>query len=143
MGKFKVEIDTLADNALAVDLLEGLLHDEYAPEFHEIVVRPVRVTLDEEPKPELTKKVDLSKVRGNLFTYRGKWKYAVFLDYSWWNEDDYVVPEEAAKKALRVATELGTSGVSIGNLDDTDYSLVVDSPPNGWPIMVKGKKEQV
>ena len=139
MGKFKVEIDTLADNALAVDLLEGLLHDEYVPEFHNGVARPVRVTLDEETEPELTKKVDLSRVRGNLFNNRGKWKYAVYLDYSWWNEDDYVVPEEAAKKALRVATELETSGVNIKNLDGTNYHLVVENPPNGWPIMVTGK----
>jgi hypothetical protein len=61
-------------------------------------------------------------VQGNLFTENGKWKYTVVLDYTglW----DALDPNEAARTALRQATDKGISGVTLREV------------PQGWWLAV-------
>lgn len=77
------------------------------------------------------------QVKGNLFTENGKWKYAVALDYSGqWDATD---PKNAAKNALRQATDRGTSGVTIREIPPGWWLVVLE--PNtrfAYPIMVRG-----
>jgi len=92
------------------------------------------------------------KVEADLFIARsGKWKYHVFLDYSGiWHQlqfpshhpDSYLRPETAAWAALRKATEMRTSGVTVRNSQDGYFALVVQNPPNGWPIMALGSSDK-
>jgi hypothetical protein len=87
--------------------------------------------------------MDISKVPGHLFKQSGKWKYEVFLDYTGilnmdgtpvGGEKNWMSANTAALRALKQATEKGTSGVSlkVPGL----YHLVVFNPPNGFPVMV-------
>jgi hypothetical protein len=92
------------------------------------------------------------RVEADLFVAgSGKWKYRVFLDYSdTWHRlqspshhpDGYLRPETAAWAALRKATEMGNSEVSVCNSQDGYFALVVRNPPNGWPIMALGSSDK-
>lgn len=99
------------------------------------------VLTPEEPDPER----DWSKVRGELFTSSGKWKYSVRLDYTGerhrgvsgegphgWHFDGNAM----AHRALARATGVGTSGVTIRELGEY-WHLFVPNPPQGFPLWVQ------
>lgn len=81
---------------------------------------------------------DETKVRGDLFTETGKWKYTVVLDYrggDWSHWDLY----NEARDALARATDNGISGVGLREVPE-GWSLVVLEPyaKNAYPIQVIG-----
>lgn len=77
-----------------------------------------------------------SEVPANLFTESGKWKYEVRLDYR--NPPEgYISCNDNARRALRQATENGTSEVTISVVPE-GWSLVVLAPPEGYPVMARG-----
>jgi hypothetical protein len=89
--------------------------------------------------------VNLAQVPAHLFKPSGKWAYEVFLDYRGILDADgksldgkFIGPAQAALRALRQATERGTSGVTIKEPDY--YYLVVIDPPNGFPVMIVSKE---
>lgn len=96
----------------------------------------------------------MTKHAGHLFTPSGKWKYDVELDYglAGLNDDDrgtirdtdgrVVDAYDAAQLALTASTDAGISGVTIRELGDY-WTLLVPSPPNGWPILVHPPKRVV
>lgn len=80
---------------------------------------------------------DDSRVRGDLFNERGKWKYTVVLDYrggDYWTWDLW----SEARNALARATRSGVSGVSLKDIP-YGWTLVVLEPysRNGHPIIVE------
>lgn len=81
--------------------------------------------------------VDESKVRGDVFTENGKWKYTVCLDYSncLWNSPDIWTE---TRRALREATGQNISGVMFDEIP-AGWILVVLEPYNKFshPIIVK------
>lgn len=86
---------------------------------------------------------DDTKVRGDLFTESGKWKYTVTLDYTGGDWDYWDLWWEA-RQALRRATEAGTSGVTLKRIPD-GWHLVVLEPygRTSHPIIVHGGLEPV
>jgi hypothetical protein len=78
-------------------------------------------------------------VRADLFTESGKWKYTVALDYSFQSLADFEHWDMAAqaRRALRHATVLGVSGVSLLEIPE-GWSMVVLDPhsKNSFPILV-------
>jgi hypothetical protein len=88
-----------------------------------------------------------SRVPGYLFKQSGKFKYEVFLDYTGILNLDgtpvrgkWLSPSDAALKALKQATQNGTSEVSLeapGSLH-----LVVINPPTGFPVMVVSRETE-
>lgn len=141
-GDLVMSLQTKLDTARAI--LAQAASDQ--PE-HE--VRWLRAFLDgrefpaitpEEPEPER----DWSRVKAHLFNPRGKWKYQVWLDYA--GERGRGLPGEGphgwhydgagmASRALRRATENGTSGVTISDLGSY-WHLFVSDPPQGVPLWV-------
>jgi len=79
-----------------------------------------------------------NRVEGNLFNERGKWKYTVCLNYDSARYEDVDV-QETTRQALRDATMLGISGVSLREIP-TGWHLVVLEPYvlNSYPFMVIG-----
>ncbi len=82
--------------------------------------------------------IDPTKVRADVFTESGKWKYTVCLDYSGLNYSSWDLWEQA-KLALKQATGKKISGVTFDQVPIGWMMVVLD--PYGkteYPIIVKG-----
>lgn len=79
--------------------------------------------------------------RGDLYNDTGKWKYDVWLHYGGpdFNYNNHDLWEEA-RKALRRATAMNMSGVTISEVSN-GWMLVVREPMSKFehPIMVIGR----
>jgi hypothetical protein len=84
---------------------------------------------------------DDARCEAVLFNERGKYKYALLLDYSWQTDEDFEHWDlrSQAIEALKRSTRAGTSGVSLDHVPD-GWTLVVMAPRsmNSYPTMVRG-----
>lgn len=84
---------------------------------------------------------DSTKVRGDLFTESGKWKYTVVLDFDGGDYENWDLWTEA-KNALARATDAGISGVRLREVPH-GWALVVLEPYSRfqYPITVVGRDD--
>ena len=139
----KADLDArlVGDITAAVQLLPRVESLEVRADLAQALGHKLEIT-PEEPDPGR----DWSRVEAHLFKPTGKWMYRIWLDYSTLRSAPhatgcgpsgwYFAGGAMAEQALAIATDNGTSGVTIRELG-TYWHLFVPHPPQGFPIWVR------